>query len=312
MIGGDIDSPIPVITISGRSGLFDHSGWAGTWVKTVPSAAAIAAKIEHNVALHIDRMKPIFVSLGRQAYAALAPNATKPKSKIAHIPTPPARIKLIIVQPLSSSTTNEAPRRDKDVCRGEKDRPLSRVTTTSVDSVVRTSLLDRLRDGDPAAFDEIYDAHRAGVYAFLARMSGDRTLAEDLLQETFIRLARKSDSLDTDDAIRPWLFTVARNLFVSHRRWNMLDLTRLAELATAPSPNTPTPFDLSTASETERRLERAIIDLPPKYKEALLLVAVEGLTPAAAANVIGVRPEALRQRLSRARTLLRESLESER
>jgi len=173
-------------------------------------------------------------------------------------------------------------------------------------------LVAALRRGDRGAFDAIYDRYRPRVFAFLARLTGDRILAEDLLQETFVRLAKRARSLDPETRLRPWLFTVARNLFIDHRRRVLLDFDRLRDLALWPSRARrveDTPFDLTQASETERRIEAALLSLPTKYREALLLVGVEGLTPNEAAGVLDVRPEALRQRLSRARGLLRDMLE---
>jgi RNA polymerase sigma-70 factor (ECF subfamily) len=173
-------------------------------------------------------------------------------------------------------------------------------------------LVAALSRGDREAFDAIYDRYRPRVFAFLARLSGDRILSEDLLQETFVRLARNARGLDASTSLRPWLFTVARNLFLDHRRRVLLDFDRLRDLALWPSrPRLveETPFDLAGANETQRRVERALASLPTKYREAVLLVAVEELTPNEAADVLGVRPEALRQRLSRGRALLREMLE---
>src|SRR6185295_7460727 len=66
----------------------------------------------------------------------------------------------------------------------------------------------------------------------------------------------------------------------------------------------PSPFEATAANEIERRIERALVGLPVAYRESLLLVAVEGLRPAEAAAACGVTPEAMRQRLSRARALL--------
>ncbi|MBW2465255.1 MAG: sigma-70 family RNA polymerase sigma factor, partial [Deltaproteobacteria bacterium] len=93
-----------------------------------------------------------------------------------------------------------------------------------------TRLVAALRRGDREAFDAIYDRYRPRVFAFLGRLSGDRVLAEDLLQETFVRLARRAPDLDAATRLRPWLFTVARNLFLDHRRWVILDFDRLRDL----------------------------------------------------------------------------------
>lgn len=173
-------------------------------------------------------------------------------------------------------------------------------------------LVDALRRGDREAFDAVYDRYRPRVFAFLGRLCGDRALAEDLLQETFVRLARRSRDLAPETHLRPWLFTVARNLYVDHRRWALLDFDRLRNLALWPSRaqhSLATPFDLANATQAERRIEAALLGLPTKYREAVLLIAVEGLTPTEAAGVLGTTPEALRQRLSRGRALLRDRLE---
>jgi len=73
----------------------------------------------------------------------------------------------------------------------------------------------------------------------------------------------------------------------------------------------PSPYEAAAASEAGRRLEAALGALPVAYREALLLVAIEGLRPMEAAHVCGVSPEAMRQRLSRARALLAQSLDAD-
>lgn len=170
----------------------------------------------------------------------------------------------------------------------------------------------RLREGDREAFDVVYDAYRSRLFGFLARLCGRRDAAEDLLQETWIRLARTAHRLDPDTRLGPWLFTVARNLYLSHRRWAVLDLDRLTELSLWPGGSipSPSPFEHAAGSELERRLEAALASLPVVYREVLLLVGVDGMSPAEAAEVLALRPDALRQRLARARGMMRQRLES--
>ena len=172
------------------------------------------------------------------------------------------------------------------------------------------AIVARLRAGDTAAFDEVYDAYRPRVFAFLLRMARSRTLAEDLLDETWLRLVRHAPRLLPDTGMGPWLFTVARNLYWTHRRDSLVEETFAPELLTLwPSPAPwPSPFDLAAAGELERRVERALSTLSPQYREVVLLVGHEGLTPTDAAVVCGISPEALRQRLSRARAALAEKL----
>ena len=69
-------------------------------------------------------------------------------------------------------------------------------------------------------FDAMYDAYRPRVFAFLLRMTRNRALAEDLLDETWLRLVRHAPRLLDDTRCGPWLFTVARNLYWTHRSHN--------------------------------------------------------------------------------------------
>ena len=174
------------------------------------------------------------------------------------------------------------------------------------------ALVERLRAGHAGAFDEIYAVYHTRLFNFLARLSRRRDLAEDLVEETWLRLVSHSARLRADTRLAPWLFTVARNLYVSACRSRLLEQSHATDLiglwpGGAPAPS---PFDEIAANEADRRLESALAALPRPHREVLLLVGVEGLTPAEAAVVCGVSPEALRQRLRRARSGLASRLDA--
>ncbi|MDP3718318.1 MAG: RNA polymerase sigma factor [Acidobacteriota bacterium] len=175
------------------------------------------------------------------------------------------------------------------------------------------ALVARLRDGDPDAFDCVHAYFNTRLFNFLARLSRRREVAEDLLEETWLRLVARAAQLRPDTHLGPWLFTVARNLYVSYRRSRMLEDSHavgLDGLWPSGSPQ-PSPFEVAAAGEAGRRLETALGGLPVAYREAILLVAIEGLQPSEAAEVCGIKPEAMRQRLSRARAALAVSLASD-
>jgi len=171
-------------------------------------------------------------------------------------------------------------------------------------------LVTRLRAGDPGAFDEVHGQFHARLFGFLARLARSRDVAEDLLAETWLRLVARGASLRPDTQIGPWLFTVARNLYVSYCRSRFLETGHADDLlALWPAGcHQPSPLEETAASETERRIEAALAALPVAYREVLLLVGVEGMQPSEAAAICGVTPEALRQRLHRARTMLSDRL----
>jgi RNA polymerase sigma-70 factor (ECF subfamily) len=175
-------------------------------------------------------------------------------------------------------------------------------------------LVARLRAGDTQAFDAVYDEYRPRIFGFLLRLSRRRTVAEDLLDETFLRLVRHVRTLRPDTNLGAWLFTVAKNLYWSYRRASALeDDVDPAALSlwpiTAPDPS---PFELAAGGELEARFDEALRGLTPQQREVLLLVIREGLKPSEAADVCGITAEALRQRLARARAALIEHMNLER
>jgi RNA polymerase sigma-70 factor, ECF subfamily len=176
--------------------------------------------------------------------------------------------------------------------------------------LVDGQIIEGLARGDTRAFDLAYERLRAPLYTFLVRLTGRPALAEDLLQETWLRLARHAGRLPADTELRAWLFTVARNLYRSHRRWVLLDTDRLRQFGLLPSDSVPSPFEAVVASTTERNVERALISLRLEDRELLLLCSVAGFQPTEAAGILGITPVAVRQRLVRARAKLRERLET--
>ena len=173
------------------------------------------------------------------------------------------------------------------------------------------ALVEGLQRGDTAAFDRVYELYRPRLFAFLLRLSRSRTVAEDLLDETWLRLVAHAGSLRPDTRLASWLFTVSRNLYWTHRRSSLLEEAATAELLTLwpAGESWPSPFDLAAIGELERRVERVLATLSPQHREVLLLVGYGGLTPGEAAAVCRVTPEALRQRLARARAALADGLE---
>ncbi|HEX2573127.1 MAG TPA: RNA polymerase sigma factor [Polyangia bacterium] len=173
-----------------------------------------------------------------------------------------------------------------------------------------SELVERLRRGEAAAFDVVYARYGKRLYGFLVRLTGRRDLADDLYQETWLRLARHAGRLAPETDLAGWLYTVARNQYFDHHRSAALDGERLRETHMLPLPQAAeAPDEAAAASDTRERLERALADLSPAHREVLLLVAVEGLAQDQVAQILGIENDAVRQRLSRARAQLSERLE---
>ncbi len=166
---------------------------------------------------------------------------------------------------------------------------------------------DGLGRGDPAAFDAVFAAYRRRIYGYLVRMTRSREAAEDLAQETFLRLAQHATRLAPDTRLSAWLFTVAHRLVQSWGRARAVRAQLAGDLPVqGPVGTDRSPLEALADSQTQLALERAFAALPPVYREVALLVGVEGLQPTEVAEILGVRADAIRQRLARARTQLAE------
>ena len=176
----------------------------------------------------------------------------------------------------------------------------------SMDRERELQLVDGLREGDPQAFDAVHDAFNARLYNFLARLSNRHDVAEDLLEETWLRLVTHAGRLRADTRLGPWLFRVARNLYTSYCRSRMLEESHVSGLLGLwpHGRPAPSPVEAAESGESERRLAAALASLPLPAREAILLIAVEGLRHAEAAEICGVSADTMRQRVSRARALL--------
>lgn len=171
-------------------------------------------------------------------------------------------------------------------------------------------LVRRVRAGDTEAFDTVHAVFNTRLFSFLARVSGNRDVAQDLLEETWLRFVTHAERLEPDTRLGPWLFAVARNLHISYCRSRAIEVMHAeAGIDLWPVVAPTSPFDHTVGQEVAQQLEAALASLPVSFREVLLLVGVEGLRPAEAAAVCGISPEALRQRLKRARTLLQHRLD---
>jgi RNA polymerase sigma-70 factor (ECF subfamily) len=179
-----------------------------------------------------------------------------------------------------------------------------------VEREIELRLVRRLKAGDADAFETVYEAFRPRLFSFLARLSRRRDVAEDLLDETFLRLVTHAPGLADDTTLAAWLFTVARNLHASWCRHRALDETRISDQTPSwPGPSRgETPFESLARNEMELRLEKALARLSVRDREILLLVSVEELAPGEAASVLGLSAPAVRKRLQRARERLAEEL----
>jgi RNA polymerase sigma-70 factor (ECF subfamily) len=166
----------------------------------------------------------------------------------------------------------------------------------------------QLQQGDRQAFARIYERYRVRLYSFLVRLCGRRDQADDLLQDTFVQLARHATRLRPDTQLAPWLYPVARNRYLSQRRTAVSRLLQLRDFflgaTAAPSPLVGNPQQTASERQEVARLEAALQRLSPSLREVILLLVVEDFDQNQVAQMLGLQPAALRKRLERARAQL--------
>src|SRR6478735_6218092 len=150
-----------------------------------------------------------------------------------------------------------------------------------------------LQRRDARGFELAYRHYAERIFGFLVRLSGSRSLAEDLLQHTFMRLAEAGPRLRVDSDLRAWLFTVARNAFHSQARSRRAALRVDVELGVMPRASGTSPDEGLALAELERALGR----LSALDRELLLLFGVEGLNHAELATILAIDPVTVRKRI---------------
>jgi RNA polymerase sigma-70 factor (ECF subfamily) len=149
--------------------------------------------------------------------------------------------------------------------------------------------------GDAGAFEALYQRHRGPLYRFVLRALKQRSSAEELFQEVWIRVIEARTRYAPQARFTTWLYTIAHNLLVDHWRKKGLTLVSL-DNEDAPS-ETANPARQAEGRAAVARLLQALETLPPAQREAFLLHEESGFTVAEIAAVTGTNEEAAKSRL---------------
>jgi RNA polymerase sigma-70 factor (ECF subfamily) len=178
-------------------------------------------------------------------------------------------------------------------------------------------LVAALRRRDSAAFSFLFETYSDKLFRLALGMLGDEDEAEAIVQESFLRLFEKLDQFEGRAKLSTWLYRVAYNAGIDQLRRRRPEQALVEEPeATATEVIMPALFiDWSQAPETilasaeaQIELERAIAGLPERLRTTFVLREIEGLSTAETAEVLRLKPGAVKVQLHRARLLLREQL----
>jgi RNA polymerase sigma-70 factor (ECF subfamily) len=177
-----------------------------------------------------------------------------------------------------------------------------------------TSAIARgLRRRDPDLLDRLIEQYQHRLLRYLVYLSGNRELAEDLFQETWIRVLERGHQYDGKHEFSTWLYAVARNLTIDYlRKKSPLSLDGINDglmededrAPLEPADTRPLAWEVVQQREQAERINAALVSIPAEYREAVVLRFQEGLALDEIATVTGARLGTVKSRLYRGLNLL--------
>lgn len=185
------------------------------------------------------------------------------------------------------------------------------------------ALARHLMAGAPEAFDRVVAAFRPRIFHYSLMMCGQREDAEEVVQDTFLKVFENFGQLKEPDRLRAWVFRIAKNACLMKRRKSVFapgeELSLDDFMPAAAGGGQPRKLEIADWSrlpehqamtaELRRIIDAAIQNLPPLYRAVILLRDVEELTTREAADVLDVTQEVIKTRLHRARLAVRQELD---
>ena len=173
-------------------------------------------------------------------------------------------------------------------------------------------LISRVREGDLDAFEALYDKYKGQVYRTALAIIRDRSAAEDILQECFVRVYAHMDKVDIDRPLSPWIHRIAVNLsynWVTKRRRWFPSLGEVMEQFVGDRPNSPE--HILEREELQRIVQEAIHSLSFAQRVVVVLFYLNGFSLEEIAYVLDCPVGTVKSRLHYARQNLRRKLEAD-
>ena len=155
----------------------------------------------------------------------------------------------------------------------------------------------------------LFERHHRPLFQFLYRLTGERGLSEDLLQEAFLRALKYARSFKVDGAFRPWIYQIARRAHLDHCQ-RLRPEVGLKDWDEVPGSDARSPLNCVEARQDSDRLTRALWSIAPAQRELLLLAKDSELSYRDMAEILGCSEGALKVRVHRALKELRQAFQS--
>lgn len=173
-------------------------------------------------------------------------------------------------------------------------------------------LVAALRQGEDEAFEALFERYRRRIASFVYGMVGDWARAEDITQETFIRVFRSLDSF-TPGSFEGWIHRIATNVFLDLvRRRGRIRMEALPDNTDRIAGRELSPEQTWHEANLDPDLQAALDELPPEFRAAVVLCDVQGLSYEEIGATLGVKMGTVRSRIHRGRQALRSGIERRR
>jgi len=159
------------------------------------------------------------------------------------------------------------------------------------------------RFGNNIMIEHIWKEYHTKLHSFIQKRVGDASTADDILQEVFIRIISRIDTLKENNKIQSWIYQIARNAIIDHYRAHKI-MEELPETLIAP--------EMESGEKARQEIESCLLpmiqSLPEHYREAIVLSEIEGLTQKEVARKQGLSLSGAKSRVQRGRAMVKEML----
>jgi RNA polymerase sigma-70 factor (ECF subfamily) len=183
-----------------------------------------------------------------------------------------------------------------------------------------TALLDGLRTGREDAYEALIDRYELPIFNIVSRLLDDPSDAADVVQEVFLKVFRNVGSFRGDSSMKTWMYRIAVNEARNQRRWFSRHRRQEVNLDPEENEGSPrgfqnwlpdpgrSPFEVTLDHETRTLIEAALAEVNPKFRAALVLREVEGMSYEEIAEILEISLGTVKSRILRGRDALKKNL----
>ncbi len=169
-------------------------------------------------------------------------------------------------------------------------------------------LITRWQQGDAQAFSQLYKAHVIDLLVVAMHKTNNRQSAEELVQNSFVKLLEHRDRLEADTSIKAYLYVILKNQILNYYRHELVEHRYINNMLNTESERGDSVMDIIETRELEKKLEIEIANLPGKCRTVYVMRRKENMTNKEISRILGISENTVEQHMRKAMNRLRNSL----